>query len=165
MLFREDWAGPVYSLIGTTPLVIAVFFGASQVCISKACKYSVFDTTKEMTFIPLGHECKLKGKAAIDGVGSRLGKSGGSVVHHGLLMIFGSISVSAPYVAAILMLVIAGWILAVRSLGIRFAAIVGEQGRKDIGEGSASPLQSEKASEKTSEEGTLYPNNLLGSVQ
>lgn len=142
MLFRHDLADPVFLLTGTTPLTIAVFFGASQVCISKACKYSVFDSTKEMTFIPLGHECKLKGKAAIDGVGSRLGKSGGSVVHQGLLMIFGSISVSAPYVAAILMLVIFGWMVAVRSLGKKFAAIIGESGREEIGEGET-PVQAQ----------------------
>ena len=70
-----------------------------------------------MAFIPLGHECKLKGKAAIDGVGSRFGKSGGSIIHQGLLMIFGTVSMSAPYVAAILLLVIVGWMYAVRSLG------------------------------------------------
>lgn len=138
MLFRYDLAGPVFVLTGTTPLAIAVFFGASQVCISKACKYSVFDSTKEMAFIPLGHECKLKGKAAIDGVGSRLGKSGGSVVHQGLLMIFGSVSMSAPYVAAILMLVIIGWMMGARSLGKQFASIIGDKGREEIGEASRS---------------------------
>lgn len=136
MLFRYDLAEPVFALTGTTPLAIAVFFGAAQVCMSKACKYSVFDSTKEMTFIPLSHECKLKGKAAIDGVGSRLGKSGGSIIHQGLLMIFATVSASAPYVAIILFLVIAGWMAAVRSLGKQFAEIVGEQGREAIGEGS-----------------------------
>lgn len=146
MLFRYDLAEPVFALTGTTPLVIAVFFGAAQVCISKACKYSVFDSTKEMAFIPLGHECKLKGKAAIDGVGSRLGKSGGSVVHQGLLMFFGSVSMSAPYVAAILMLVITGWMFAARSLGKQFAAIIGEKGREEIGEASASDSNEESAS-------------------
>ncbi len=141
MLFRQDLVEPVYMLTGTTPLAIAVFFGAAQVSISKACKYSVFDSTKEMTFIPLGHECKLKGKAAIDGVGSRLGKSGGSLIHQGLLMIFGSISVSAPYVAAIIMVVICGWMAAVRSLGKQFSAIIGDKGREDIGEGAAASTE------------------------
>ncbi|WP_068467427.1 NTP/NDP exchange transporter [Candidatus Protochlamydia phocaeensis] len=134
MLFRHDLSEPVMSLMGTTPLAIAVFFGAAQVCMSKACKYSVFDSTREMTFIPLSHECKLKGKAVIDGVGSRLGKSGGSLIHQGLLMIFATVSASAPYVAVILMIVIGLWILAVRSLGKQFAALIGEQGREEIGE-------------------------------
>lgn len=134
LLFRQDLSDVVMTLVGTTPLAIAVFFGAAQVCISKACKYSLFDSTKEMTFIPLGHECKLKGKAAIDGVGSRLGKSGGSVVHQSLLLFFGSFAMSAPYVAAILMLVIGGWIFAVRSLGKQFAVQVGQKDYHEIEE-------------------------------
>ncbi len=142
MLFRQDLVEPVYILTGTTPLVIAVFFGAAQVCMSKACKYSVFDATKEMAFIPLGHECKLKGKAAIDGVGSRLGKSGGSLIHQGLLMIFATVSMSAPYVAVILMLVIAVWVMAVRSLGKQFAVIAGEQRQQEEIEEKTPPLDS-----------------------
>ena len=134
MLFRHDLSDFVYLLAGTTPLVIAVFFGAAQVCLSKACKYSIFDSTKEMAFIPLGHDTKLKGKAAIDGVGSRFGKSGGSLIHQGLLMVFGTVSMDAPYVAVILMAVIGGWIYAVRSLGKKFASIVGRKGREEIGE-------------------------------
>lgn len=127
MLFRYDLKDLVLYLTGTTPLAIAVFFGTAQVCISKGCKYSAFDATKEMAFIPLDHESKLRGKAAIDGVGSRLGKSGGSLIHQGLLMIFATVSSSAPYVAIILMVVIGLWIASVRSLGRQFGALTGEQ--------------------------------------
>jgi len=144
MLFKEELSAPVLLLTGTTPLAIAVFFGASQVCLSKACKFSVFDSTKEMAFIPLGHECKLKGKAAIDGVGSRLGKSGGSLIHQGLLMFFATLSSSAPYVAAILIVVIVGWMVAVRSLGVKFAALVGDEGREEMGEASSEEEQKDK---------------------
>lgn len=133
MLFH-DAVGMYAVFAGATPLVIAVFFGGAQNCLSKAAKYSVFDATKEMTFIPLTHECKLQGKAAIDGVGSRLGKSGGSVIHLGLLMFFGTLSASAPYVAAILLAVIVFWILAVRMLGVQFGALVTlqEQGKSEL---------------------------------
>lgn len=117
MLFQDQLSVPLIVLTGTTPLVMAVFFGVAQVCLSKACKFSVFDNTKEMAFIPLDHESKLKGKAAIDGVGSRLGKSGGSVIHQGLLMIFGTLSASSPYVAVIIMVVIGIWMFTVRVLG------------------------------------------------
>jgi ATP:ADP antiporter, AAA family len=149
MLFRQNLAESVFLVIGTTPLAIAVFFGAAQVSMSKACKYSLFDSTKEMAFIPLGYECKLKGKAAIDGVGSRLGKSGGSVIHQGLIMFFGTISVSAPYVALTLFLVIIGWIFAVRALGKQFVAIVDQQGLEEIGE--------QQTEERTEEQHTLTP--------
>jgi ATP:ADP antiporter, AAA family len=136
MLLRHN-TDIVLMLTGTTPLAIAVFFGAAQVCTSKGCKYSAFDATTNMAYIPLDHEIKLKGKAAIDGVGSRLGKSGGSFIHQGLLMIFATVSSSAPYVAVILMVVISLWIIAARSLGRQFGSLVGEKGREDIGEAEA----------------------------
>lgn len=121
----QGYLGPIaYMLIGTSPLVLAVFFGGAQNCLSKAAKYSVFDGTKEMSFIPLDQEYKLKGKAAIDGVGSRLGKSGGSAIHTVLLMIFGTVGASSPYVAVILIGVIIVWICAVTSLGKQFNALV-----------------------------------------
>lgn len=124
MLFRDSLGSIVVTLTGLTPLVIAVFFGGAQNCLSKAAKYSVFDATKEMAYIPLSHESKLKGKAAIDGVGSRLGKSGGSLIHQGLLMIFSTLTASAPYVASILMVVIVLWIYAARLLGKQFNELI-----------------------------------------
>lgn len=124
LLFQDN---AIIALTGVTPLAIAVFFGSAQNCLSKAAKYSFFDTTKEMAFIPLSHECKLKGKAAIDGVGSRLGKSGGSLIHQGLLMFLGGLAVSAPYVAAILLGVIVFWFTACRSLGRQFNELIESQ--------------------------------------
>ncbi len=132
VLFEDTLAGPMIVLTGLTPLALSVIIGAVQNCLSKAAKYSVFDTTKEMAFIPLGHECKLKGKAAIDGVGSRLGKSGSSLIHQGLLLIFVTVSGSAPFVGAILMGVIALWVMTTRSLGRQFNALVAEQKQKGV---------------------------------
>lgn len=122
-LFKDTALASFAAAMSFTPLALSVFFGCAQNCLSRACKYTVFDTTKEMSFIPLSAECKLKGKAAIDGVGSRLGKSGGSVIHQFLLMIFGTVSGSTPYVAAILLLVIFAWISATFALGKQFNAI------------------------------------------
>lgn len=109
--------------LGLSPLAIAVGFGAAQNCLAKASKYSVFDATKEMAYIPLSHESKLKGKAAIDGVCSRFGKAGGSLIHQSLLMIFITVSTSAPYVALILFAAIVFWIFAVKALGTQFDAL------------------------------------------
>jgi len=69
-----------------------------------------------MALIPLSAECRLKGKTVIDGVGMRLGKSGGSLIHQGLLLFFTSIAASIPYVGVIVVIVISIWIMAVRAL-------------------------------------------------
>lgn len=130
MLFQDQLSTPLILLTGATPLVMTVFFGVAQVCLSKACKFSVFDNTKEMAFIPLDHESKLKGKAAIDGVGSRLGKSGGSIIHQGLLMIFGTLGASSPYVAIIIMIVIGVWMVTTRILGKKIDALTTNEGEK-----------------------------------
>lgn len=128
LFFRDSsFAGAVVAVTGMTPLAIAVFFGSAQNCLTKAAKYSVFDATKEMAYIPLSYESKLKGKAAIDGVGSRFGKSGGSLIHQGLLMILSTLTASAPYVAIILLTVIICWIIAARALGVQFRNLVATQ--------------------------------------
>lgn len=110
----------IASLLGSSVPVLIVFFGAMQNCLSRASKFTLFDATKEMSFIPLSDEDKIKGKAAIDGVGSRLGKSGGSLFLQGLICCLGSLSLCIPYIAAIFVVVIGVWIYATLSLGKEF---------------------------------------------
>lgn len=111
------------AVFGMTPLALAVFFGSAQNCLSRAAKYTVFDATRELAYVPLSSDSKLKGKAAIDGVCSRLGKSGGSLVYQILLISCSTVVASAPYIAICLFLVIAAWIFATRSLGAEFHAL------------------------------------------
>lgn len=144
LIFEDSLGAFALTLTGLTPLMISVYFGAAQNCLSKAMKYSVFDATKEMTFIPLDHELKLKGKAAIDGVGSRLGKSGGSFLQQGLIVIFGSLTASATYVAIIIIAAIAGWVYAVKALGKQFTAIAKPQD-KELAEGEKAAVETVSA--------------------
>ena len=111
----------IAAAFGTSPLVITTFLGSFQNCFSRASKFTFFDVTKEMAFIPLSTECKQKGKSAIDGVGSRLGKSGASIIHQALLMFFGTVTMSAPFVGVIIILIFLGWLVAVRTLGELFS--------------------------------------------
>ncbi len=131
-----QWIGAVF---GTTPLMLSITFGSLQQAMARACKYTLFDATKEMAFIPLGIESRLKGKAAIDGVGSRIGKSGGSVIHQGLLLLLTTVSASTPYVGAIFLIVILAWIFAVFSLGKQFDDLANRDSKIDIPDPSPQP--------------------------
>ncbi len=119
VIFKGGLTGFI-AMLGTSPLMLAVIFGTVQNIMSKSCKYSLFDPTKEMAYIPLDSEMKVKGKAAIDVVGARLGKSGGSLVQQMLIIGLGSIAAMTPYIAIILFLIIGAWILAARSLNKQF---------------------------------------------
>jgi len=114
------------AFLGVAPLVLAVTLGSLQNIVSRASKYTLFDATKEIAFIPLDPDTKLKGKAAIDGVGSRLGKSGGSMIHQGLLMVFATVAGSTPYIGFIFFGVIIVWIGAAVSLGKQFDRLTGK---------------------------------------
>ena len=122
ILFR-DQLGMYIAYFGTTPLMMAVVIGLIQNVLTKSGKYSLFDPTKEMAYIPLDQEQKVKGKAAIDVVGARFGKSGGSLIQQGLIVIFGSLSAITPQIAVILMVIIAAWIVAVRVLNREFTLL------------------------------------------
>lgn len=119
VIFRDSLMGFI-SMLGTTPLMLAVIFGTAQNIMSKSAKYSLFDPTKEMAYIPLDQESKVKGKAAIDVVGARLGKSGGALIQQGLIIFCGSLALITPYVAGILFFIIFAWIFAANSLSRQF---------------------------------------------
>lgn len=108
------------TLFGATPFVLTVYFGSFQNCLSKAGKYSLFDATKELAFLPLDADSRLKGKAAIDGLGSGLGKSGASVMYQGLFVLCGSVAASTPYMCIILFSVLIAWLTSVVRLGRLF---------------------------------------------
>jgi len=103
-------------------LGIAVALGTIQSLLSKTSKYALFDPTTQMAYIPLDDESKVKGKAAIDVLGSRLGKSGGSLIQQGLVFIFGNILNAAPAVAVIFYTVLLGWLSAANTMGGLFHA-------------------------------------------
>ncbi len=125
VIFRENLTAYI-AMMGTSPLFLAVIFGAAQNIMSKSSKYSLFDPTKEMAYIPLDEDSKVKGKAAVDVVGARLGKSGGSIIQLGLLA-FGTLASVAPYIGGILILVIIAWIFAAKSLSKQFLQLTAER--------------------------------------
>lgn len=127
---KEYRDGVMVALLGSVPLTTVVFFGSLQNCMSRGAKYTVFDATKELAFIPLDSQAKREGKAAIDGVCSRLGKSGGSMIYQILLLSCGTVVASVPYLAVVLLLLIAGWFGVTRALGAQFTLLTTEPKRE-----------------------------------
>ena len=101
-------------------LGLAVTIGTVQSLLSKATKYALFDPTTQMAYIPLDEESKVKGKAAIDVLGSRVGKSGGSLIQQVLVVSFGSIINAAPAVATIFYSVLGLWVVSANRLSKLF---------------------------------------------
>jgi ATP:ADP antiporter, AAA family len=106
-----------YAIFGAFPLEWIAFLGSLHICLSSAGKYTLFEPTKEMAFIPLPNSSKLYGKAVIDGMGSRLGKTSSSMIYQSMLVIFPTISACTPYVGGLLVLVILGCFICIFSLG------------------------------------------------
>lgn len=103
-------------------LQTAVLCGTVLSLLSKTSKYALFDPTTQMAYIPLDDESKVKGKAAIDVLGSRIGKSGGSFIQQGLVFWFGNIISASPAVSVIYYGVLLAWINAANRLSSLFHA-------------------------------------------
>ncbi|HVX01331.1 MAG TPA: Npt1/Npt2 family nucleotide transporter, partial [Candidatus Babeliaceae bacterium] len=124
ILFRESLEG-IASLFGTSSLYMAVVIGAVLNIFSKIAKHSLFDPTKEMAYIPLDQELKVKGKAAVDVIGGRCGKgSGGFIQTFLLITTAGNLITTIPYLLGIFIVVILAWMGAVNSLSRLYTARV-----------------------------------------
>lgn len=146
VIFNKSFAN-VLPFMLTNPFLLAVVIGAIQNIMSKSCKYSLFDPTKEMSYIPLDQESKVKGKAAIDVVGARLGKAGGSLMQQGLIVVLGSVAAMTPYIAGILLVIIAAWIVSANKLNKLFI-----EKTKEIPADTKAPAQEKVAIAKETQE-------------
>ncbi|MDR1334243.1 MAG: NTP/NDP exchange transporter [Holosporaceae bacterium] len=119
----EDSVAPMLKLLGLVPLEFVVSIGLLQNVLTKGIKYSLYDTTKEMCYIPLDEELKSKGKAAVDVVGERFGKSGGAIIQFILLnIIFTSSSLDqlSFLIFSIFIGVVLIWKITVKKLNVEF---------------------------------------------
>jgi AAA family ATP:ADP antiporter len=108
-----SWAAVFQDVVCSIDTHMILWVGAMQISVSRACKYTVFDTSKEIAYIPLTVQEQRYGKAAIDGVGSRFGKSLGSFIYHILFFCCASLSETVPYVAGIIVVIFFVWFFAI----------------------------------------------------
>lgn len=112
-------------ILGMTPLVLSVWLGQAHNLLSKSCKYSFFAATREMAFVPLDAELKVKGKAAVDILSGRVGKFGGSLIQSLLLSIpyLGTQALIAPYLLVICLGIFLVWIISIGALNKEFLKV------------------------------------------
>ncbi|GLJ21512.1 hypothetical protein SUGI_0397790 [Cryptomeria japonica] len=140
LVLCSDSLAPLLAQFGTTPLLAAVYVGAMQNIFSKSAKYSLFDPCKEMAYIPLDEDTKVKGKAAIDVVCNPLGKSGGALIQQVLILGCGSLANSTPYLGGILLVIVGAWLYAARSLDRQFTPLVKKDLKSKLVEGKLSAM-------------------------
>ena len=128
VIFQKELSYYTGYLFNVSPLLLAVWVGFFQDVITKASKYSFFDPTKEICYIPLDRVSKVQGKAAIDVVGARFGKCGGAFVQQGFLLLTAStLSAIAPYFALVCMVTAGIWLFAVNKLHTSLKDLQDEQ--------------------------------------
>jgi AAA family ATP:ADP antiporter len=129
IIFKDSLGGPEQTAGVVSILEIIVWTGLVQNVLSKGVKYSLFDPTKEMSYIPLDDELKSKGKAAVEVIGSRAGKSGGALIQFLLLNLFfvgSSLMQLAPLIALIFVGILFVWFFAISNLNREFLKLSGD---------------------------------------
>lgn len=127
VLFGEVF-DPIVLGLGFSATYMAVIVGAIQNFLTKGTKYALFDPTKEMAYIPLDQELKVKGKAAVDVIGGRMGKAAGgwSLMIIFFLMAAKDAMVVAPYLGFIIGAVVVAWIFGVGALARKYNALTAD---------------------------------------
>ncbi len=114
-------------LFGFSALAIAVWAGIVQDAMAKSVKYTLFDTTKSMAYIPLDEDAKTKGQAAVEVVGGRAGKAGASFIQQFMYAFSPDVMNNVIAIVAIFAASVIGWIVSVFRLSGKYEAAVAEQ--------------------------------------
>lgn len=147
IFFTVVWIGqkssPHSIVFGTTTVVfLAVIVGLIQNVLSKGTKYSLFDSTKQMAYIPLDPEAKVKGQAAVEVIGGRAGKSGGAFIQSTLLAFIGggvTLASLTPILGPLVVLICIAWIFSVFGLSKQFNALVASKKSEEKAPAQAAP--------------------------
>lgn len=105
--------------LGMSSVKAICLLGLLQSVLATFGKYAFFDSTKEIVYIEMGPEGRRKGKAAIDVVGSRMGKTLSSVIHMIIMGLFDAgedVRKVTPVLLVIFLAVIFAWFKSVNYL-------------------------------------------------
>lgn len=152
-IFYQDSLSPLMALYGVTPLLAGVWISTFQQFMSKSCKYSLFDPTKEMAYIPLDPVLRSKGKAAVDVTGHLFSKASGGYFTGIILVVTaaGDLMSVAPMLACAVMVILAIWVWAVLRLNKEYTSLTHEADAAEAlvsASNTDSPVISEKINKK-----------------
>ena len=126
VVFDEIFVDMLKSIIITSPVAIAIFVGTIQNVLAKGAKYSIWDTSREMLYIPLDSELKSKGKAAVDVISSKIGKSFAGIVQTVIFTIVPTATYSSisSILMSVFIIVCVAWICAVKEISREYENLV-----------------------------------------
>ncbi len=118
------------TIFGMSSAVVAVWCGVVYDSLAKGVKYSLFDSTKSMAYLPIDENERNKGQAAVEIIGGRAGKAGSSIIQQILLSfpktlttVTGSVSgllAHSPTIASAFLSTVIIWIVAVLKLNDKY---------------------------------------------
>ena len=99
-------------------LELLILLGTIFFCVVRAAKYTLFDTSKEISFLLLPPLEKMQGKLVIDGMCSRLGRGGASMMSILLIQVCGGVIASAFAAGSIALLIGVSCVFSTFRLGL-----------------------------------------------
>ena len=125
------------SIFGVSSIIVSAWFGIIYDAFVKSIKYSLFDTTKSMLYIPLDEDTKTKGQAAVELLGGRAGKAGSSAIQQ-IMFAFpctlntitgtvGGVLAYSPIIISIFFIMVLIWIFAIFKLNKQYEEKVNKQ--------------------------------------
>ena len=160
VIIYENAHGKDAMIMGQSVLYIAVITGLIQNAFTKGVKYSLFDSTMQMAYIPLDQEQKVKGQAAVSVLAGRGGKSGGAFIQSTLLVAAGggaSLAGMVNILGSIVFIVVLMWIFSVINLSTRFEKLTNEKASGSQSDNN--PSQKNTESDQPIEQEQPSPDN------
>ncbi|AOP70355.1 ADP,ATP carrier protein 1 [bacterium AB1] len=124
--------------IALSSLYIAVMIGTCQNFLSKAVKYTAFDCTKESALVYLDRDIRDRGKAAIDVVFGKLGKSLGGFIQMFLISRFVTLDqfkysqfIISKYVFVVLCVIVLLWVISIFVINKEIKKIASEYNKQN----------------------------------
>lgn len=119
------------TIVGVSPLACIVLLGTLQNTLIKSAKFSFFDITKEMAYMPLSDKMRTQGKAAVDVFGGKFGQSFSAIIQMLLYSKYFEVTPEqlSPLLSVLFVLTCLLWIKAGGILAKQYAALVIDQSK------------------------------------